>query len=196
MIPDWLHTLSRGPWPLALLLAFGVGCGGALPATLRPGAKLEPARDPAAETMSTTGSLRRSIAPYPDIWVVANVSEGSHLRDITKTKRSERVQYQPAVGKAFDRMEEHERPAEPRAVDCVVEGLPGWTFAGRVIEARARPSSRYAGTVVVDVDNTQQWIVPGMALALAVHTDRDPVVLLGIAELPAPGTPASRPALP
>jgi hypothetical protein len=159
-------------------------CGETAGLSSGPGARLAPGRDATGETVSVTGSLRRITQMYPDIWVVADVKQGYDLTHIAKTSRRERVHYSPVAGKAFEVTEEHEYPAGSRPVDCALEGLPGERIAGTMIEARTRPGSEYAGKVVVDVDNGRANILPGMRLALAVHTDREPVMLMGTAELP------------
>jgi hypothetical protein len=149
-----------------------------------PGAALVPARDPESETTSTAGSRRRAIEPYAGIWVRADIVQNYDVKMIATTSRRERVHYRPNVGAPFDVMEEHERPAPPRSVDGTLEGLEGSSFKGKVIRLLPTRGSLYAGALLTELDNRERWILPGMRLALAVHTDEEPVVLIGIAELP------------
>jgi hypothetical protein len=168
---------------LALVLA-SAACAEARATSTGFVTHLAPGRDPIAERIWRTGSLRQSIEPYPDIWVVADIKQRSDLERIAMTSRRERVHYRPAVGEAFEVVEDQERPAPSRSVECALEALPGERIGGDVIEVKRRPSSNYPGSLVVDVDNSHGWLLPGMHLAMAVQTDGEPVMLAGIAELP------------
>jgi hypothetical protein len=177
-----------------VLAAWAISACGPPPAgAVRPGMQLASDRDAESEGVSLTGALRRSIEPFRDLWVVVDVVEPSDLRGISLTTRRERVRYTPKVGRAFDRVEEREFPAAPRVVECAVLELPGARLTGHVVQVRVGGHGHYAGRVVVEVDNTSRAILPGMHVALAVRTDREPVVLTGLAELPRPPAAAADP---
>jgi hypothetical protein len=154
---------------------------GALTAAAR---RVEPGAHSTTEAVWYTGSTLRQVLPFDDIWISADVAQNYDFERIVKSKRRETVHYRPSVGAPFEVVEEHEYAAPPRHVECALQGHPEERILGTIIDSRSNRGPHVWGKVIADVDNRGRWILPGTVLAMAVQTDREPVLLLGTAELP------------